>query len=323
MKQFSLSRQMTRQADLLAASDLFGFVCRWVEDGVGLLGIHLGLDALPDVVAGLVRGLKEKAGLVCDVLEIADERGAGFAGLQMFLEIGIFRNAVSSGSEQVGKLLLKIGAGNFTNGLVRRHITVSLRLSCMGRRFGVTKQFAKLEAGFVELRFAVAGGALEHGGDLIVLEAFYIVKDEDHAVAGRERGDGALEGYAVDGAGEVRVAAAEVALGASSSEGLMVSSRETRLQALFAKVHEDEIDRKAMEPCGEGGFAAEAADLAEEMEEGVLGHVFGFGDVAEHAEAKGVDAAFVEGVELGKCLGVSVFLRSRWLRLRRRSGDFF
>ena len=54
-------------------------------------------------------------------------------------------------------------------------------------------------------------------------------------------------------------------------------------------------------------LAAEAAELAEEVEEGLLGHVFGFGDVAEHAEAEGVDAAFVEGVELGEGFGVSVF----------------
>jgi hypothetical protein len=65
-------------------------------------------------------------------------------------------------------------------------------------------------------------------------------------------------------------------------------------------VHEDEIDGEAMQPGGEGGLAAEAADLAEEVEEGLLGHVFGFGDVAEHAQAEGVDAAFVEGVELGE-----------------------
>ena len=61
-----------------------------------------------------------------------------------------------------------------------------------------------------------------------------------------------------------------------------------------------------MQPGGEGGLAAEAADLAEEVQEGLLGHVFGFGDVAEHAQAEGVDAAFVEGVELGECLGVAV-----------------
>ena len=122
---------MTRQADLLAACDLFGSVCRWVVDGVGLFGVHLGLNALPDVVAGLVGGLEEKAGLVCDVLEVADEGGAVFAGLEVLQKIGILRNAVSTSCEEVGKLLLKIGTGEFANGLVRRHFTVSLRLSCM------------------------------------------------------------------------------------------------------------------------------------------------------------------------------------------------
>ena len=159
----------------------------------------------------------------------------------------------------------------------------------------------------MELGFAVAGGALEHGGDLIVLEAFDVVEDEDHAVAGRERGDGALEGDAVDGAGELEVAAAEVALGRVFFGGVDGLFERDEVEALFAEMHEDEIYRKAMEPGGEGGLAAEAADLAEEMEEGFLGHVFGFGDVAEHAEAEGVDAAFVERVELGERLGVSVF----------------
>ena len=159
----------------------------------------------------------------------------------------------------------------------------------------------------MELGFAVAGGAFEHGGDLVVLEAFDVVEDEDHAVAGRQRGDGALEGDAVDGAGELEVAAAEVALGRvlfGWVDGLFEGDE---VEALLAQMHQDEIYRKSMKPCGEGGLAAEAADLAEEVEEGLLGHVFGFGDVAEHAEAEGVDAAFVEGVELGECLGVAVF----------------
>ena len=43
------------------------------------------------------------------------------------------------------------------------------------------------------------------------------------------------------------------------------------------------------------------------MKEGLLGHVFGFGDVAEHAQAESVDAAFVQRVELGKGIGVAVF----------------
>ena len=52
-------------------------------------------------------------------------------------------------------------------------------------------------------------------------------------------------------------------------------------------------------------LAAKAADLAEEVKEGLLGHVFGFGDVAQHAKAKGIDAAFVQRVELGEGFGVS------------------
>ena len=81
--------------------DLFAWGWR-VVDGVGLFGVHLGLDSLPDVVAGLMCGLEEKAGLICNVLEIADEGAAGFAGLEMFHEVRIFRDAVSSGCEQVG-----------------------------------------------------------------------------------------------------------------------------------------------------------------------------------------------------------------------------
>ena len=49
----------------------------------------------------------------------------------------------------------------------------------------VAEQFAKLEAGLVQLGLAVSGGAVEHGGDLIMLEAFDVVQDKDHAVAGR------------------------------------------------------------------------------------------------------------------------------------------
>jgi hypothetical protein len=60
-----------------------------------------------------------------------------------------------------------------------------------------------------------------------------------------------------------------------------------------------------MEPGGESGLASEAADLAEEMEEGLLGHVLGFRDVAEHSEAERVDATLVEGVELGEGLCIS------------------
>ncbi len=71
-------------------------------------------------------------------------------------------------------------------------------------------------------------------------------------------------------------------------------------------MHEDEVDGEAVQPGGEGALAAEAAELAEEVEEGLLGHVLGFRDVAEHAQAEGVDATLVKRVELGKGIGVAV-----------------
>ena len=67
----------------------------------------------------------------------------------------------------------------------------------------------------------------------------------------------------------------------------MVSSGR-RAASLFAQLHEDEVDGEAMEPGGEGGFAAEAADLAEEMEEGFLGHVFGFQETFPSMRRPGV-----------------------------------
>ena len=102
------------------------------------------------------------------------------------------------------------------------------------------------------------------------------------------------------------VAAAEVALGRVFLGGVDGLFERDEVEALLAQVHEDQVDGEAMQPGGEGGLAAEAADLAEEMEEGLLGHVFGFRDVAEHAQAERVDAALVQGVELGEGFGIAV-----------------
>ena len=105
----------------------------------------------------------------------------------------------------------------------------------------------------------------------------------------------------------MEVAAAEVALWRVLFRGVDGLFERDEIEALLAEMHEYQIYCKAMKPGGKGGLSAKAADLAEEVEERLLGHVFGFGDVAEHAEAEGVDASFVEGVELGECLCVAVF----------------
>jgi hypothetical protein len=159
----------------------------------------------------------------------------------------------------------------------------------------------------MELRLGVAGGALEHGGDLVVLEAFDVMQHEDHAVAGRKRGDGAFQRDAVDRTGEVRVAGAEVALGSVVFAGVDGLFERDELQALFAQVHEHEVDRQAVQPGGERALAAEAAQLAVQVQEGFLRHVFGFRNIAEHAQAERIYAPLVQGIEFGESVGIARF----------------
>ena len=74
---------------------------------------------------------------------------------------------------------------------------------------------------------------------------------------------------------------------------------------LFAEAHEDDVCGQAMQPRGEGGFAAEGVDFAEELEESFLSEIFGFAWIAKHAEAKAVDAAGVLAVEIFESGGVT------------------
>ena len=148
---------------------------------------ELALDVAPDLVAGVADRLKEAAGGLGDGFEIADEGGAvGIAGEEILQPRVLADLAVAVG-EELGKVLLELF------GLEGVEVDFAWKLSFrdlrghvrQGRLAGMTKQFAKPEAGLVQLGFAVACRAIEHGGDLIMLEAFDIVEDKDHAVAGR------------------------------------------------------------------------------------------------------------------------------------------
>jgi hypothetical protein len=72
-------------------------------------GVHLCLNFFPDVIAGLVGGLEEETSLVGDVLEIANQGGAVFAGLEVIEKCRVFRNTIAAGCEEVRKLFLKLG----------------------------------------------------------------------------------------------------------------------------------------------------------------------------------------------------------------------
>ena len=108
-----------------------------------------------------------------------------------------------------------------------------------------------------------------------MLESLDIMQDKDHAIARREGGECALQCYSVDRTGKDGIATSEVALGGVFSRRVICLFQGDEVQTFLAKVHEDEVDGKSMQPGGECGLSAKAAKFAEEVEEGVLGHVLG------------------------------------------------
>src|SRR6185312_8061534 len=108
---------------------------RWMLAGVvGAVGVETLLNSLPDVVAGLVCGLEQEAGLIGDVLQVPHQGRTVVAGLQMRDQAGILGNAAATRGEEIGKLLLKFGAGDggrrFRIGILRSHWAASLRPAC-------------------------------------------------------------------------------------------------------------------------------------------------------------------------------------------------
>ena len=78
------------------------------------------------------------------------------------------------------------------------------------------------------------------------------------------------------------------------------------LDTSFAKVHQDLVDRQAVQPGGEGGLATEASNFSKELNEDLLGEVFCLRDVLRHAQAKRVDATIVALVNLLERLHVAL-----------------
>src|SRR5690242_9048621 len=102
-----------------------------------------------------------------------------------------------------------------------------------------------------------------------MLVPFDVVQDEDAAVAGRELADGVLQGNPVDDGHAFLVFGPPNDL----HGGLALFGREFRAALAAAKVHQDLIDGHAVQPGGEGGIAAKAPDLVEELDESFLREV--------------------------------------------------
>jgi hypothetical protein len=71
-------------------------------------------------------------------------------------------------------------------------------------------------------------------------------------------------------------------------------------------VHENNVDREAMQPSGKCGLSAKACDLAKELEEGFLSEVFRNLNIVNHAERERVDPSFVKPVKKLEALTVAL-----------------
>src|SRR5690348_16317786 len=85
-------------------------------------------------------------------------------------------------------------------------------------------------------------------------------------------------------------------------------------------MHEHHVHREPVQPSREGAFTAEGADLAEQLQEGLLGQILSLGGVAGHAQAQRVNAAFVQVVEELEGLGFALLGAPDSLSLGPRFG---
>src|SRR5581483_10398599 len=169
---------------------------------------------------------------------------------------------------------------------------------------GHFEKVAQLHACFVQLRLAVADGTSHHLGNLVVFVAFNVVQHKNDAVARRQALDGAFQVHAVNRTRQNVIPCPDVLLGPVFL-GLHALFQGDFRQALFAQVHQHYVDREPVQPRGKGGLSPECRDLAIQLQESFLGEVLGFGGVAGHPQAEGINPALVEAVKSLKGLCVT------------------
>ena len=169
------------------------------------------------------------------------------------------------------------------------------------------QEFAQAFASFVQLRFGIAHRAAEHAGDFVVLVTVNIVKEEHGFVALRQSLEGSVKVDAVEKAGQAEVGDTDFERGTVFFVvGASHFFQRYGDRPFLAEAHEDDIGGKAVHPGRKGRFAAECMNLAEQLQEGLLGQIFGFNGVATHAQTESVDAAAVQLINGFEGVGVAL-----------------
>jgi hypothetical protein len=74
----------------------------------------------------------------------------------------------------------------------------------------------------------------------------------------------------------------------------------------FAASHEDGVNDDAVNPSGESGVASERAQAAEDLNEGILHHVFGVRNIFRHKQTGGINAPPVQIENCGTRLRIAI-----------------
>src|SRR5207248_10966368 len=118
-------------------------------------------------------------------------------------------------------------------------------------------------------------GHAQHPGDLLVLVPLDVVKRENRAITGRQLPYRLIERDAIHNRHGVRILRPlDDLYGDLALFGCLLEP-----YAALPKMHQHLIDRQAMQPSRKCRFAAEAADLPEELDKNFLSQVLSFGDV--------------------------------------------
>src|SRR5215204_1578562 len=123
---------------------------------------------------------------------------------------------------------------------------------------------------------------------------FDVVKGKNCSISGWQLRDGFIQSDSINDWHRVWVFGALNDL----NRRFAIFRRLLHAYAAFAEVHEHLIDRQTVQPGRKGRLASKTSDLSKELDENLLGEVFGFRNTPGHSETERVDATIVALVEI-------------------------
>src|SRR5258708_34796086 len=110
---------------------------------------------------------------------------------------------------------------------------------------------------------------------------FDVVKSKYRSVTRRQLHDGLIERNAIDYRHCIRILGPITDL----NRRFTVFSRLFHPHTALAKVHQDLIDRQAVQPGGKSRLATKASNFSKELDENLLSEVFGLRNIPGHPQA--------------------------------------